>query len=228
MAFLSDRQNPEDERGEWLITYADMITLLLSFFVLLVAMSRTDAALFERVIKSFQATVGQSVRLEEKAKEAAFKAEILGSQQRELINRVDSILKSAPDLPFITTQFDRNRLLITIQDQALFPSGEATLLPQAKATLARVAEVLRTFPEYRVDIKGHTDSRPIDTPAFPSNWELSAVRATTVLRFMLDQGISPFRMTATGLADIDPIAPNDSPENRALNRRVEFVLEKER
>ena len=82
--------------------------------------------------------------------------------------------------------------------------------------------------DYRIAIRGHTDDRNIQTRQFPSNWELSAVRATTVLRFFIQQGIDPQRMTATGYADYIPLVDNDSAENRARNRRVEFVLEKEK
>ena len=87
--------------------------------------------------------------------------------------------------------------------------------------------MFRDHADYRIAIRGHTDDLGIDTAQFPSNWELSAVRATTVLRYFIGQGIDPERMTATGYADYLPLVENNSVENRARNRRVEFVLEKE-
>jgi len=82
------------------------------------------------------------------------------------------------------------------------------------------------YSEYSVNIKGHTDDRPILTKEFPSNWELSSIRATTVLKYLIQGGIDPGRLTATGYSDLLPLVANDTPENRAINRRVEFVLEK--
>ena len=90
-----------------------------------------------------------------------------------------------------------------------------------------MAQLFRENPDYRITIRGHTDDLDIDTVQFPSNWELSAVRATTVLRYFIQQGIDLERMSATGYADFFPLVPNDTVENRARNRRVEFVLEKE-
>ena len=86
--------------------------------------------------------------------------------------------------------------------------------------------IAREYPEYTINIKGHTDDIPIATERFPSNWELSAVRATTVLKYLIGKGISARRLTATGYGDSDPLVPNTSDRNRAVNRRVEFVLEK--
>ena len=88
--------------------------------------------------------------------------------------------------------------------------------------------MFRDHADYRIAIRGHTDDQAIQTQRFPSNWELSAVRATGVLRFFIEQGIDPERMTSTGYAEYMPLVDNDSAENRARNRRVEFVLVKER
>jgi chemotaxis protein MotB len=92
--------------------------------------------------------------------------------------------------------------------------------------LDALLETLVINPGYKLEIQGHTDDIPISTAQFPSNWELSAVRATTVLRYMVDAGINPKRLTATGYGSSIPLVPNISPENRAINRRIEFVLEK--
>jgi len=108
-----------------------------------------------------------------------------------------------------------------------FKSGKAKLNPMAALVFDDIAEVVRGYPEYKVNIHGHTDDRPIKSKKFPSNWELSSMRATSVLRFLVARNIDPSRLAATGNADSVPIVPNDTHANRAKNRRVEFVLEKE-
>lgn len=90
-----------------------------------------------------------------------------------------------------------------------------------------IAQIIQEFPDFNVNIKGHTDNVPISTNKFPSNWELSAIRATTVLRRLTEKGIGAERLTATGYAELLPLGPNDTDEDRQKNRRVEFVLEKE-
>jgi len=89
-----------------------------------------------------------------------------------------------------------------------------------------IISMVNEYNEYNVNIKGHTDNRPIRTLQFPSNWELSAIRATTVLKFLVDGGVDAKRLTATGYGSKLPLASNTSEKNRAKNRRVEFVLEK--
>jgi chemotaxis protein MotB len=108
----------------------------------------------------------------------------------------------------------------------LFNSGSATLNKNALPILDKIARLLFEYPEYNINIKGHTDNVPISTKQFPSNWDLSAIRATTVLKYLIQKGIKPERLTATGYGDVMPLVPNTSAENRAINRRVEFVQEK--
>ncbi len=218
----------EEEKGEWLVTYADMITLLLTFFVLMVAVSGTDVERFKKAISTIQTSLGEDQPQALKATPSQAVSQVMGSRERELIKKVNTVLHQVPSPSLISSQLDAERLLITVKDQALFRPGQAELTTQGRQTLDQVIKIFQLFPEFRIHIKGHTDSTPISSPQFPSNWELAAVRATSVLRYALSQGVPAYRMTATGLADIEPIAPNDTPENRAQNRRVEFVLEKER
>ena len=218
----------EDSSNEWLVTYADMITLLLTFFVLMVSMSTTDAIRFRQAVKAIKQTMAnEPVVMEVRAKKVT--SAMVGSREQTMVRQVNNMLKVMPPQlqNLISAQYDRRKLLITVKDSALFDTGNANLKPEADKVLAGVANVLKTLPDYIIHIEGHTDNQPINTPIFPSNWELSAVRATKVLRFMLKQGIPAWRMTATGYADVEPIAPNNTAENRSMNRRVEFVLEEE-
>jgi len=100
------------------------------------------------------------------------------------------------------------------------------LNPSAIPIFDDLIDILFDYPDYNINIKGHTDNIPISTEIFPSNWELSAIRATTVLKYVISRGVNPDRLTATGYGDVMPLLPNTSEENRTQNRRVEFVLEK--
>lgn len=115
---------------------------------------------------------------------------------------------------------------ISVPGAYLFQSGSADISPQAQPLIKRIAEIIRSVP-YNVAIEGHTDDVPIQTREFPSNWELSAARASGIVRFLIDQGIYSRRLRAVGFSDTQPIVPNIdpmtgviSPENRARNRRV--------
>jgi chemotaxis protein MotB len=116
--------------------------------------------------------------------------------------------------------------MLQIRGAVLFESGSATMNPQAMPILDDIINIIEDYLEYSVNIKGHTDNIPIATKEFPSNWELSSIRATSVLKYLIAGGVNPSRLTATGYADLLPIVPNISADNRSKNRRVEFVLEK--
>lgn len=219
---------PEDDTKDWLITYADMITLILAFFIMLFSISTMNLPKFQETMGAIKMAMSKTSLPAVKSKPSRVVSQVIGLRQRNLINEVNRSLEGSPDGVAVSAQFDRNKILITVGEKAVFAPNKAVLLPGGRKILAKVAEMLKTFSEYDINIKGHTDNLPINTPQFPSNWELSAIRATSALRFLLSKGLPAHRMTATGLADIDPLAPNDSPENRALNRRVEFVLEKKR
>jgi chemotaxis protein MotB len=112
---------------------------------------------------------------------------------------------------------------IEINASALFNQGEADIQPEAKKTLADAAKVLGDN-EYAIEVEGHTDNLPISTAKFPSNWELSSARASSVVRLFIDQGVIAKRLKAVGSADNQPVVPNDSPEGRARNRRVTITV----
>ena len=119
---------------------------------------------------------------------------------------------------------ERGVIVTVMTDKMLFARGQADLRPEELSLLATVAKITQTVPKNPVRVEGHTDNLPIHTERFPSNWELSTTRATTVLRFFESQGVSPARMEASGCADQHPLAANDTEASRAKNRRVEIVL----
>ena len=120
-----------------------------------------------------------------------------------------------------------DRIVLRVPGLNLFKKKSAKLTPAARPVLNEIVKIIKTKGKnHKVFIQGHTDDVPIHTAKFESNWELSAVRATAVLRYFFDKGIDPEKLTATGYADTFPYVPNNTKEGRAKNARVEFILEK--
>lgn len=239
LAGLLDDHPPEEEGG-WLVTYADLVTLLLTFFVLLFAISSMDAQRFKRVLASVQSSLGgpfntaASLAPPEAGVEAlprpqppALESPLEEDLRRELMSSVQALIEKKRLGENIVVYQGEKQIFIRVQGQVFFVSGEAELTPEALPILEEIANILLGYPGFRVDIQGHTDNVPIATDRFPSNWELAALRATTVLKELTRLGVPPRRLSATALADTLPVAPNATPEGRARNRRVEFVLEKQ-
>jgi chemotaxis protein MotB len=225
-----------DER-EWLVTYADLMTLLLVFFILLYSTSSLNMEKFKRAIQAIQVSLGETnprVELMDlvkvpKSKDQNFTIEDLSglrAREQEMLESLNEVIAAKNQSDNILVYAKNGKIIIEIRGTILFASGSAEFNEAAIPILNEIVNIIQTYPEYNVNIKGHTDDIPIETPQFPSNWELSAVRATTVLKFLISGGVSPHRLTATGYGDLLPLVPNDSAENRAANRRVEFVLEK--
>lgn len=258
----SRRRELTDDQGSpgWLMTYADLMTLLLVFFVLLFSMSNLEKERFADAMQSFKTAfqnavsgapdsiipletlspgtpsdvndaIMQSPRestpAEKNDAEDSAQSEIAAMEWQELTSDLERAfqLMQMEDAVEIGAPKD-GKLSLRVKGAALFNSGSAdfnyAMLPMLDALL----ETLIVNPGYKMEIQGHTDDIPIQTAQFPSNWELSAVRATTVLRYLIDSGINPKRLTATGYGASIPLMPNISPDNRAANRRIEFVLEK--
>ncbi|MGE4418027.1 MAG: flagellar motor protein MotB, partial [Marinobacterium sp.] len=261
-AVSSRRRELTDDSGSpgWLMTYADLMTLLLVFFVLLFSMSNLEKERFADAMRSFQTAFQRAVSgapnsivpLEHNApttdsteindtilqtpeerpqsdqdSDADQEARALELEWQQLTRDMQRAfeLMQMQDAVEIGAPKD-GKLSLRVKGAALFGSGSAEFNRAMLPMLDALLETLVINPGYKLEIQGHTDDIPISTAQFPSNWELSAVRATTVLRYMVDAGINPKRLTATGYGSSIPLVPNISPENRAINRRIEFVLEK--
>ncbi len=214
MKYHRQRKRPQPvTTDDWLMTYADMITLLLCFF-----------AVFLSVSVPKKDSVGQVQKLHV---EQAFTAPDYFEQ--------NVALRQAPHIVIPTEEMIGDRITtLEMSSNAFFDSGSATLTEEGKTILGKTAETLKS-DKYRGDeitVEGHTDDTPVSTPQFPSNWELSSARAAAVVHFFLDQGIDPQKLRAAGYADTYPKRPNRDahgnaiPENQAQNRRVVIRLEK--
>ncbi|MCP3849053.1 MAG: OmpA family protein [Gammaproteobacteria bacterium] len=237
-----------DEEGApaWMVTFADLMTLLLVFFVLLFSISSIEKEQFKSVLSSIQIALNQktpaATQIVIQQTPPSTNSEILpiipqpgmaeetlkkDSDKEELIKDIETMIQEQRLGEFVYVYTEGDRIVIRIKGTILFPSGDVELFDDVIPVFDDIRSLFLKYSDYKIDIKGYTDNTPIATTRFPSNWELSAVRATTVLRFFIDQGIDPARMSATGYSDLFPISSNETEEGRAQNRRVEFVLEKE-
>ncbi|KIL48326.1 hypothetical protein KP77_23670 [Jeotgalibacillus alimentarius] len=223
--FISVTQS-ENSTPKWMITFADFMMLILVFFILLFSISQVDTAKFDSISQAFR---NQGV-LDGSDTVVPFDEEWLEEEIREdqelqeLYGEIDSFLEENNLTDQVTASETDRGVVITLQEQVLFDSGEAELLPAAEPVLQMVGDLLEDIPNF-VRIEGHTDNRPIQTAVYPSNWELSAARASSVVRYLGDRyDISPERFAAVGYGDTQPVAENDGPAGWAMNRRVEVVI----
>jgi len=158
--------------------------------------------------------------------------EALKAEQEEALNQLETQtdqlereLKDEIEKGEIRLKRYKTKTIINIDNSILFDSGRATLKKPVKTSLAKIADALINFPENNIQIEGHTDDVPIKTAKYPSNWELSAARALAVLRFFSDNtDMDPRKLSGVGYGEYQPLVPNDTPENRKLNRRVDIVI----
>ena len=221
-------QGIHENQDRWLLTYADLITLLLAFFIVMYSMSRVDAKKFG-AISSALTGVLKGADLKQRDRQTLdgrlttggpLKTGELRLMQRQLQQKVGESGMSST----ISSDVTDRGLVISVKVAALFDEGKADLNPGALAVLRVIGHEISTVTNH-VRVEGHTDPRPINTPRFPSNWELSTTRATSVLRFLVDStGCVPQRISALGFGEYRPIVVNDSPEHMAENRRVDIVL----
>jgi len=256
---IVDEIEGEEGAPAWIITFADMVTLLLVFFILLFTIATVEAKKFQLVMASIQSALHQEdpaanqivqpnistssepeetmyeveeADVKDHENKLAEKNDLLSAEQQDgdkqqLLIEAQELIKEQRLGEHIYAYADGNKVILRIKGTMLFNSGNVDLIEKSEIIFEDIDALFKKYADYKIDIKGYTDNRPIETKRFPSNWELSAIRATTVLRYFVNRGIDPTRLSATGYADLFPIADNSTIEGRAQNRRVEFVLEKQ-
>ena len=202
----------------WLFGYADVVTLLFACFASLYAMQAAAVAP--------QAPAADVIALTRST--AVTPAEAVGSAPASLDDNLRrdlaSIASREASLPGVELTTNSRGLIISLPEAGSFPPGQAELSAAVQRVMLGLAERLSALPN-AIRVEGHTDDLPIHTAQFASNWELSTARATEVVQFLIDEGgIEPVRLAATGYAEYRPRQPNDSPEARARNRRVDIVI----
>lgn len=259
---MGRKKQPEEHvnHERWLISYADFITLLFAFFVVMYSISSVNEGKY-RVLSTSMVTafgtpvrslepiqVGELVRDKPKGLDEAFKnlsaiAEYGTSDEQydeveadldepsedpaglaAVAAEIDEKLKDFVDVGSVGITTAGDKLEVEVTSRVLFDSGSSALTANARPLLKELAFVLKHL-DYDIQVKGYTDTVPIQTYIYPSNWELSAARAATVVRLFSELEVSPERMVSMGYGEFHPVASNDTAEGRAKNRRVVIVVQ---
>ncbi|MCK4304450.1 MAG: OmpA family protein [Candidatus Eisenbacteria sp.] len=217
---------------KWVVTFGDMMSLLLCFFVILLSFSTMDVVRFRSLVGSLKSALGSKDAIAAKVITGKTTAVSLGENQpgrqsmaeEELEHElVTAVLKEGMTGEATLNRTDRG-LVLRVRGNVLFETGSANILPQSMRLLRRVAWICRRFTR-KVYIEGHTDNLPLRSEQYPSNWELSSARASAVVRYMLDMELlPPEKFVASGFAATVPIASNTTARGREKNRRVEFIF----
>jgi chemotaxis protein MotB len=260
---IGAEEEAEESDERWLLTYADMITLLMALFMVLFSISSVNVSKFVTLQRSLQDAfsgrilpggralkesggsttsptvastpptqapavtadgAGKGGKIDAKAAAAAA-AKAEQKDFKALKARVDAYVAKHDLQSKVTTIVTKDGLVIRLlTDKLLFSSGSATVQPGGRGLLAKVGALLRAENQHVIRVRGFTDPVPIHTAAFPSNWELSAGRAASVVRAFAQAGVAPERLEAAGRAALDPLSSNATALGRARNRRVEVLL----
>jgi chemotaxis protein MotB len=246
----------KENEDRWLLTYADMITLLMALFMVLFSISSVNTSKFESLQKALEdafsgkvlpggkalAQEGATEQAQRPSPQLPLQAMItsIGSPSKQA-SRTDAhnededfrALKAKLDRyarqhglakQVSTTIAQRGLVIRLLTDRVLFDSGAADLKRESGPLLSQIARLLKIDAMHPITVEGHTDPLPIKSMRFPSNWELSTARASSVVRSLIERGLLPRRLTAAGYAALHPIASNSTAEGRSRNRRVEIVL----
>ena len=212
-------QVASDDGNWWIITLSDLTLLLLGFFVLWYVTDRKKAIAPQPPAVTTQMTE-QGVAPVVTPSQTGIKPE----EWKEFEDQMKSVIGEAGLSKDVTIEFAQNEILLSLKDTLPFDSGKADLRPQAFPVLEKVVGMLVGHPALALEISGHTDSVPIATAAFPSNWELSSARASRVARYVIEKGIHPSRIAVQGYANQRPRMADSGATSRRANRRVELRL----
>lgn len=250
---IKNRDVNHGNNDRWMVTYSDLITLLLIFFVIMYSMSQVDAQKFKTLAESLSISLGGgastkielidytggpsllesgSDSLNSGHTETSTEDKNTGSSDAELEtmtlggikDKLDQFAAANNIQAKLVSYLEERGLVVSIQETLLFESSSAEITPSAHDILEKIGSVLAAVPNY-IKVEGHTDYLPIHTTKFPSNWELSVLRATNVVHILVNEGkINSERLSATGYGEYRPIADNTTVEGRSRNRRVDLVI----
>jgi chemotaxis protein MotB len=232
---MKKKVQKKENSERWLLTYSDLITLLMILFVVMYAMSNVDSQKYSQVVKSLSSGFGtgqtivatgsggdsilQAPIIPEQSSDSAEKKE-MNSMEKEVENFISE--NSLQDS--ISTAMEERGFVISFKDNIFFDSGKAEVRNEMKDKLNSIASVLNKMDNY-VRVEGHTDNVPISTREFSSNWQLSAIRASNVTEYLIKYAhMAPEKLSSIGYGEYRPIESNDSEAGRSKNRRIDIVL----
>ena len=213
----------------WEIIYSGFVLILLSFFIMLSSFSTMEAAKVMQFVKSFVKAVSvlpSGNKFDSGTIALTGKVDMVDIRNELAIifNNLEELAQQFHLQDEISLAFFGEGLIMRLSEHALFNLGAADISVDALPLLKKIGAVI-SKTDYLIRIEGHTDNLPIQTALFPSNWELSTARAVNVLRYFIkNHNIDPQRLAAEGFGEFHPLVANDSPENRAKNRRVEIIF----
>ncbi len=229
----------------WLLTYADLITLLLALFIILYALSASKSTVvLQEMMAQFRAVFGpipgNTTILPSQSSNPGEHYKIIPGEPQEGgpggpakpkavdVGRVKNIFQKELGANKVSIRKEARGLVISLMtDKVLFDLGEYKIKPEMKEVLNDVAKLLKQNPDKQIVVEGHTDDLAIQTSKLPGNWELSALRATSVVKYLVtEKGLDPSRFSASGYGEYQPLVPNISEANRRINRRVDIVIMK--
>lgn len=215
-----------DEGAGWMTTYGDLMSLLLSFFILIVSFSSIQESEFQKAIGSLQRALGL-LRANPAVVTPTRSPDIYIPPRSKMKEMVDRILHEVKDIPQlennITFESTDKGVRMRISNPLLFDIGRANIKPQIYPVLNEITSMLDTS-DFEIIIEGHTDNVPINNDQFHSNWELSAARAVAVVEYFSQHGITPERLEAAAYGEYHPLKANNTDKGRAKNRRVEIFI----
>ncbi len=220
----------KENAERWLLTYADLITLLMVFFVLLFAMSHTDVEKFKELAQSLHAALNPSVLSGSQAvqlsNDGGASSSLIEEQDFQRLNQVLSQLQTSTGIAStqLSAQITNDGIAVTVSGALLFYNGTDQIKPDGIQLLQKLGVYLATLSN-NIRVEGHTDDVPLQSAQYPTNWELSAARAVAVVRYFTDNvHLDPKRLSAVGYGQYQPIVPNDTRAHREQNRRAVIVI----
>lgn len=229
----------KDTAERWLLTYADLMNLLLIFFIILYAMSKVDEQKFAQLAESLSVAFGNTPQTTTDIMQGGSSPNILNingsgnesvkeqekKQLEDLEQKISELIDKQDLKGSVDVSMEERGIVITVQASVAFKSGSAEIESGASKTIEDIGRMLLFIPGKQLKVEGHTDTDPIRTSQFPSNWELSSARATNVLRLLVDKvNIDPKVISSVGYGEFRPKVPNTTAENKTANRRVNIVI----
>ncbi|AIQ66300.1 flagellar motor protein MotB [Paenibacillus graminis] len=245
-------EHEEHADESWLLPYSDLMTLLVALFLVMYAMSATDAKKFEEMAQAFSSALNGGSGVMEYRSDAPTSTQLdqgkadkmnnvvapntgtadiakLRKKEQEELEKLkkqfDQYIKNNGLTDLLSTKLNQSQLTITISDNALFSSGQAVVKDESRQLAKSISTMLQQFPNYEVLVEGHTDNIPISNSEYPSNWDLSVARALQFMKILLlNPYLDPVKFSPIGYGEYHPIADNDTAAGRAKNRRVEVSI----